>query len=909
MNDNFPFQSEPWFEGFEHKTITQYASELSDRFSEKQIAEGFGLSIDAFRAEKSKAFNNNRLAVFNRIIELKKQGYKQTEIARIVGLPEPNVRYMLKHNIDKRASSNNMIAQILMQIADEKKMIDVGDGAELSSYFYFDDEPITRSKFKVALSICEDNGYEKFTLSFPQLGSESGNATKMDVLCVPGITRAWAKEHIGEVKSIDDYERKDFNLSDDGIPPVASIDSKRIYVRYAEDGGTEKDGCIELRPGLKDLSLGDSWYAQVRIAVDDKYFMKGVIIYSNHVPKGYDIVYNSNKSRNAPVNKVFKPLYKIKGTDQIDWSNPFKAAIKPEYKLVFVPRYYYENGERKVSPINVVYEMGDWRRWTKTLSPQFLSKQQIPIVKRQLNLTLAQYRVEFEELLQLTNPAVKKKMLNDFAEKCDSGAVELKAAPYPNQQYHVLVPFPTMASDRIYAPNYPDGQKVALIRYPHAGRFEIPILTVDNSFKPAKEMLKNAPDAVGINHYVAETLSGADFDGDSVTVIPITPGVFISTCDRLPGLINYEPKNLYPITDGRDPISEEQTQTEMGLITNLIADMQIMGAPNEDVEFAVKHSMTVIDANKHCLDHKLSERDNHIPELKTYYQGGPKAGARTAITRAGSRKDVTFRKRARKDNPETGEKIFIEQKRTRMTKDGEIIEIKKHSTKMYEAKDAYELLSGNDGIHGYTIEFVYCDFANELKQMANKARLEAMRCPNLKVNPSAKITFKDEIASLTSKLRIARMNAPRERAAQLYANVSLWKEFSIYYEWLDSLDEEERAKNKMSKDDKNKKKQQKLNAARYRFGAKTDPIFFTDREWLAINSGAVSQTMFDNLQRYADKDHLKQLATPRDNMEISRNKVEYILRLNDQGYPTYEIANRVGLSVSRVGKVILEEKL
>jgi len=559
--------------------------------------------------------------------------------------------------------------------------------------------------------------------------------------------------------------------------------------------------------------------------------------------------------------------------------------------------------------------MGDWRNWTKTLSPQFLSKQQVPVVKRQLNLTLAEYRVEFEELSKLTNPAVKRKMLYDFAEKCDRGAVELKAAPYPNQQYHVLTPFPTMASDKIYAPNYPDGTKVALIRYPHAGRFEIPILTVDNRHPLAKEMLKNAPDAVGINHYVAETLSGADFDGDSVTVIPITNGVLIAAEPRLPGLVDYEPKNLYKIPLGPDgkpikePLTEDQTQTEMGLITNLIADMDVMGAPREDIELAVRHSMTVIDAHKHELDHKLSEVANHIPELKTYYQGGPRAGARTAITRAGARKDVTYRKRDRRDNPETGEKVFIVKKREFTTKDGRKIEILKHSTQMYEADDAYQLLSGNDGKHGYTMEFIYCDFANELKRMANRARKDSMACPKLKENPSAKIAFKDELESLKAKLRIARMNAPRERAAQLYAGVRFRGEMKKHYDWLDTLSEEERKRNKISKEDKNKMEQQYLNAARYRFGAKTDPIFFTDREWMAINSGAISQTAFDMLQRYADKEHLRQLATPREDNTISRNKVEYILRLDDQGYPTYEIANRVGLSVSRVGKVILKEKL
>lgn len=916
MKDDFPFKHEPWFEGFEHKTLAQYGIELSKKYSEKEIAEGFGLTTDQYRTEKSKQNSYLKGAgYYEEIQRLLNEGYNQSEVARILGKSEGAIRYALKSS-KRKASTTQEIARILMEICDEKRMIDVGAGAELSSCFYIDDGPVPRTKFKVALAICKDYGYNCYTLKFPQLGSESSNKTKMETLCAPGIDIKYAWKHMGDVKPIEDYER-DIELTNSGIPPITSVDRSRIYVRYAEEGGKDRDGCIELRPGLIDLPLGGAWYAQVRIAVEYKWFMKGVIIYSPDVPKGYDIVYNTNKHIGVPDEKVFKPLNRNEDTGEIDWDNPFKAAIKPEYKLRLVPRYYFIEGTRYVNPINVVYEMGDWRLWSKNLSPQFLSKQQLPTVVRQLSLTIVQYKVELEELLALTNPAVKHKLLYDFAEKADRNAVDLKAAPYPGQQFHVLIPIPSIPRNQIYAPNYPDGTIVVLIRYPHAGRFEIPVLMVNNSWHDAKRLIKNAPDAVGIHPYVAEVLSGADFDGDSVAVIPITNGVNIATEPPLPNLVEYEPKELFPIPIDpetgkpvKEPLSDDQVQTEMGLITNLIADMEIMGAPREDVELAVKHSKTVIDTNKHCLDHKISERENHIPELKTKYQGGPRAGARTAITRASSECHITWKERNKRDDPETGEKVFVIKPRYfKRKEDGKTVEIKKESTKMYEAEDAYELLSGNDGKTGYKIEFLYCDFANELKRMANLARKEAMACPKIVKSPTARIAFKEQVESILAKLRIAQMNAPRERAAQLYANVQLWAKFREHNAYLQTLSEEEKKKAKWDEEYKNKLRQIYLTSARFRFGAHTDAIFFDDMEWLAMTSGAIGQTTFDELIRYSDKDHLRQRATPREEREISRNKIECVLRMNDEGFPLFEIASRVGLSVGRVGKIIMEEHL
>ena len=86
-------------------------------------------------------------------------------------------------------------------------------------------------------------------------------------------------------------------------------------------------------------------------------------------------------------------------------------------------------------------------------------------------------------------------------------------------------------------------------------------------------------------------------------------------------------------------MKEQTKQTEMGKISNLITDMTLKGASDDEIERAVKHSMVVIDAVKHHLDYKQSYIDNNIDELKAIYQAKPtgrNGGASTLISRASS---------------------------------------------------------------------------------------------------------------------------------------------------------------------------------------------------------------------------------------------------------------------------------
>jgi hypothetical protein len=251
------------------------------------------------------------------------------------------------------------------------------------------------------------------------------------------------------------------------------------------------------------------------------------------------------------------------------------------------------------------------------------------MARKQLDLAKADKVDEFNDICALTNPTLKKHYLKDFAENCDSAAVHLKAAALPGQKYHVIIPVNSLNDNEVFAPNYENGTKLALIRYPHGGTFEIPILTVNNKNQLAKKIIgTDSIDAVGINKNIADRLSGADFDGDTVMAIPTHDPqgrVKITSTKPLEGLIGFDPKKEYAEVPGmkymKDPkTGKDNTQNEMGRISNLITDMTLGGADEKELARAVRHSMVVIDAGKHKLNYKQSEIDNNIAALRKKYQ-------------------------------------------------------------------------------------------------------------------------------------------------------------------------------------------------------------------------------------------------------------------------------------------------
>lgn len=852
----------------------------------ENIHKEFGMTTTQYRSEKGIAKNERRMLDVARAKSLKEDGLGFTEIGRKMGLNESTVRSLLNEKSEAKMNQAKKTADFLKKQIEEKGMIDVGVGVERELN-------ISREKLNQALSVLESEGYPVYGGRVDQ-ATNPGKKTTIKVICPPGTEHKEIYNY-EKVKTINDYVSHDDGETFDKYVPPKSLDSKRIKIRYSEEGGIEKDGVIELRRGVDDLSLGNSRYSQVRILVDGDRYLKGMAVYSDDMPDGVDVIFNTNKKLGTDKRDVLK-----KTKDDPD--NPFGALIKPGGQSYYIDK----DGNRQLSPINKTREEGDWDEWSNALPSQFLSKQNINLAKKQLNLAAADKMAEFDEINSLTNPTVKKYMLNSFADDCDAAAVHLKAAALPGQKYHVIIPVTTMKDTEVYAPGYENGTKLALIRYPHGGTFEIPILTVNNKQADARKLLgADALDAVGINSKVAERLSGADFDGDTVMCIPTHDRggrVKITSTPPLKGLEGFDPKSKYPEVPGMKVM--KNTQTEMGKISNLITDMTLQGAPQDELAAAVRHSMVVIDAEKHHLNYKQSEFDNNISALKKKYQahvdedGNVRyGGAATLLSRAKGETPVLKRqgtpqvnmkgKEWYDPNKPEGSLIYKTADDVAYEINGKVKYRTQKSTKMAETDDAYKLISEANT----PMERAYADYANKMKSLANQARKEMMSTGKIKYSATAKATYQPEVDSLMAKLNIALKNAPRERQAQLLANAE--------------VNAKRAANPDMSKADIKKASQRALSKYRTELGsvARRDrSIKVTDREWEAIQAGAISENVLTKILANTDSDSLRQKATPRATTTISTGQANRIKAMRASNYTLEEIASKLGLSTSTVTK-------
>ena len=860
--------------------------ELSKKgFSEKQIAESMGLTTTQFRTQKSLAKDERRSIDVATAKGLRAKGYSLNEIAKEMGYSnDSSVRSLLNESSESRMNQARATADFLKKQVEQKGMIDVGTGVERELN-------ISKEKLKQALYILELEGYEVYGGGVPQV-TNPGKQTNLKVLCPPGTEH---KEiyNFDKVHSIYDYTSHDGGETFDTFVYPKSMDSKRLMVRYAEDGGTDMDGVIQIRRGVDDLSLGNSHYAQVRILVDDNKYLKGMAVYSDDMPPGVDVIFNTNKSKSVPKMETLKTI-------KDDPDNPFGSLIKAGGQSYYIDK----NGKRQLSLINKRAEEGDWGEWADKLPSQFLSKQNLSLVKRQLGLAAADKQAEFDEIMKLTNPTVKKALLQSFSDDCDSAAVHLQAAALPGQKYQVILPVNTLKDTEIYAPNYENGTKVALVRYPHGGLFEIPILTVNNKHADAKKMIGQALDAVGITSRVAERLSGADFDGDTVMVIPTGGKVNISSKPPLKSLEGFDPKMQYPEVKGMKYM--KNTQTEMGKISNLITDMTLLGANDEELARAVKHSMVVIDAEKHKLNYKQSEVDNGIASLKKKYQGhiDPETGryregAGTLISRAKSEQSVLKRQGSPIIDPETGKQTWkvaddlTYEKKVINNKTGEVttktITRTQKSTKMFEADDAYDLVSATRNPK----EIAYANYANKMKSLANEARKAMISTPDISYSKDARQRYQKKIKTINAKVNVALKNAPKERQAQTMANAI--------------VQAKRQANPDMTRKEIKKAGQQALDQMRKQVGAKRELVKITDKEWEAIQAGAISPNKLKTIINNADMDTLRQLATPRSTKQLSQAKINHIATLRRSGYTNAEIAAKLGVSPSTIVKYLKEK--
>jgi DNA-binding NarL/FixJ family response regulator len=860
---------------------------------ENAVAKTMGLSSTQYRIQKSMAINTRKSIEYERALGMKEKGYSNSKIAEELGYPnESSVRSLLNASSRAKREQAVVAADYLKEMVDKKGyvMIGAGDERELN---------ISKEKLNQAISILEAEGYPNYGRGVPQV-TNPGKQTNIKVLCPPGTQHkdVFAPDIYEKLHTVKEYDKI---LTEDGTkvrPAFArpeSLDSKRVAIRYAEDGGTKMDGVIEIRRGVDDLSLGNSHYAQVRIMVDKTHYLKGMAIYSDDLPDGVDVRFNTNKTSDVPMcgpkdNTVLKTIKK-------DPDNPFGALLKERGGQSY---YIDKDGKEKLSLINKTREEGDWDEWGKDLPSQFLSKQSRTLAKKQLDLKMADTQEEFAAICALDNPVVKRKLLQSFADDCDSSAVHLEAASLPRQRYQVIMPVPKMKDTEVYAPNYKDGEQVALIRYPHGGTFEIPILTVNNKQRDAKKFLGNALDAVGINSKVAERLSGADFDGDTVMVIPTNSKVKITSTKPLKDLEGFDPKLAYPKRPGMQVM--KATGLEMGKISNLITDMTIKGAPESELAKAVKHSMVVIDAEKHELDYKRSERENDIAYLKKRYQAhdydDKYGGAATLLSRAKAQASVTKRKGSPKIDPETGKQYWDEVDDPYYTvtkvnkKTGEVTTTTKKrtqkSTQMAETDDARTLISD----YNTPMERLYADYANGMKDLANRSRKEMLNSGKIVYDKDAKAKYINEVRSLDNKLAIAEKNAPRERMAQALANAE--------------VEAKKQSNPDMTKKEIKKAQGQAIVRARNKVGARRQNVEITDLEWEAIQAGAISDSKLSAILDHTDIDAVRNRAMPRENKALSAARINKIKNMQNSGYTTQEIAESMNVSASTIIKYLKE---
>ncbi len=856
--------------------------------SEKEVADYFGYSLRDLRSAVTVA-HTEKVDREQKIVRgLYDQGFTIPEIAAKTGLSERTVYNRLNPKSAPKKQSLDAVVNRLESEMDRKRFLDIGEGVE-------NNLGVSKEKLNAAVKAMTDTGdyvvLPNYKLPQP---TNPGKFTTVKILAPAGTTYGDVKNNLSELKSVDDYfpHERDKGKTGAGIKDPERISMDRVYIRYPDEGGKDLDGTIELRRGVKDLDLGTSQYAQVRIATDNGLYLKGVALYTNDIPDGYDVVFNTSKSRDKPLEKVLKPV----NTDEEgkpDKDNPFGATIKSQR-----------------GALNIVNEEGDWEDWSKSLSSQFLSKQPKEIIERQLNLAYQQQVEEFNEILSIPNPVVRKVLLKEFADSCDGASVDLKGAAIPGQANRLILPLTSLKENEVYAPQYENGTTVVLVRHPHAGTFELPRLTVNNKNAQGQELIGNSADAIGIHPKAAHQLSGADFDGDTVVVLPENKNIKFTTRPYLEALKDFETDD-YANPPEATPVVEQKgwrKQMEMGKISNLITDMTLRGAPDDQVARAVKHSMVIIDAEKHNLNYQKSYEDNKIAELKKLYQGGVNKGASTIISQAKGDRQIPERAQVyleRMIDPETGKINYEYTGRTIKTPvinaetgKKEWVDTGKPATETVSAMEKIYLLGGTafDLSSGHPKEILYAQYADNLRTLGNQARLEYLNA--VKATPSkdseAARSYEEEVASLNEKLLVAQKNAPRERQAAVLANIMVKAQIDAHPELTD----------RDHADELKKLKAQRMTGARLMVGASKTKVDFTPEEWEAVEANAIAPSKLERLLNNADMDQVKSLAMPHQTNVLSDSKVSLIRSMSASGYTMKEIADKLDLSTTMVNNAL-----
>src|SRR3982750_1482532 len=313
----------PWGSGgpetATNRSFLGYVTQLQkEGLSEAEIASGMGITTTQLRASKSIAKNAERQANINMATRLKDKGLSNVAIGERMNLPESSVRSLLDPSAKDKADILMSTSNMLRDQVNEKKYLDIGTGVEHQV-------GISSTKLATSVAVLQEEGYKIHYLKVKQLGT--GKQTTLKVLTAPDVSYSEVSKNRAQIKQIQSFT-EDGGRSYIGIQTPLSVSSKRIGVRYAEDGGTDSDGVIHVRPGVEDISLGGSRYAQVRVAVDGTHYLKGMAVYKDDLPDGVDLMFNTNKNRGTPMigpkdNTVLKPM-------KDDPDNPFGSVVRQQ---------------------------------------------------------------------------------------------------------------------------------------------------------------------------------------------------------------------------------------------------------------------------------------------------------------------------------------------------------------------------------------------------------------------------------------------------------------------------------------------------------------------------------------------------------------------------------------------------
>ena len=85
-------------------------------------------------------------------------------------------------------------------------------------------------------------------------------------------------------------------------------------------------------------------------------------------------------------------------------------------------------------------------------------------------------------------------------------------------------------------------------------------------------------------------------------------------------------------------------------------------------------------------------------------------------------------------------------------------------------------------------------------------------------------------------------------------------------------------------------------------------IAITDKEWEAIQAGAISENKLKKILSNSDVDSLRERAMPKTRNTLSTAQINRIKRMNDSNFTLSQIAEKMNLSPSTIANYLKGEK-